>query len=198
MRSRRPAAPNRIAEVEVAWWDADAESGDATVAVPVVAMRLDALETWARAVVAGSAWVDAVWARQPLAHSAREANADASAEDRVRAFQARASHGALALARVLAGAPVLSWPLIRVLQARLLPGTGSSELAEVLVSGLLERIQESAREGEGEGEQRFRFRAAVSELLARGTTALEEWDAFAAISDYLERTPAQAAQLMPS
>ena len=88
------------------------------------------------------------------------------------------------LARILAGAPVLSWPLISVLQARLLPGTGTSELAEVLVSGLLERATGSTG---GNEDGQFRFRPAVSELLRRGTTATQEWDTFEAISDYLER-----------
>ena len=125
MRSRRPGEPNRAADVEVAWWDPD-DAADGAVPIPVVGMSPSELAVWAQAVAAGTGWVDAVWARQPLGRSARGANADLSAEDRVRAFQARASRGAQALARVLAAAPVLSWPLIGVLQARLVPGTGAS------------------------------------------------------------------------
>jgi hypothetical protein len=183
MRSRRPGGPNRAADVEVAWWDPD-DAADGAVPIPVVGLRPSALSVWAQAVATGTGWVDAVWARQPPGRSAREANADLSAEDRVRAFQARASRGAQALARILAGAPVLSWPLIGVLQARLVPGTGASELAEVLVGGLLERATASAG---GNEDAQFRFRPSVSELLSRGTTATQEWDTFEAISDYLER-----------
>jgi ribosomal protein S18 acetylase RimI-like enzyme len=70
-----------------------------------------------------------------------------------------------------------------VLQARLLPRTGTSELAEVLVAGLLERA--SAPTGGIESEH-FRFRPMVGELLRRGTTTMQQWDTFEAISDYLE------------
>jgi signal recognition particle receptor subunit beta len=107
-------------------------------------------------------------------------------EDRVRAFQVRASRDAQVLARILAGAPVLTPSLISVLQSRLLPETGPSELAEVLVSGLLEQspsLTVSRREA------RFQFRTSVSELLRRGTTAAHEWDTFQAISEYLEQNP---------
>ncbi len=149
--------------------------------VPVAGMNPESLAIWAQAIAAGTGWVDAVWARQPPGRSAREVNAGLSAEERFRAFEARASRGAQDLARILAGASVLSWPLISVLQARLLSGTGVSELTEVLVGGLLERIP-------AEDEMRlFRFRPAVADLLRRGTTAAQEWDTFEAISDYLER-----------
>jgi serine/threonine protein phosphatase PrpC len=183
MRSRRPGGPNRAADVEVAWWDPD-DAADGAMPIPVVGMSPSELAVWAQAVAAGTGWVDAVWTRPPPGRSARAANADLSAEDRVRAFQARASRGAQALARVLAGAPVLSLPLIGVLQARLVPGTGPSELAEVLVGGLLERVTASAG---GTEDAQFRFRPSVSDLLSRGTTATQEWSMFEAVSDYLER-----------
>jgi hypothetical protein len=183
MRSRRPGGPNRAAEVEVAWWDPD-DAADGVVPIPVVGLSPSALAVWAQAVATGTGWVDAVWARRPAGRSAREANADLSAEDRVRGFEARASRGAQALARVLAGGDVLSWPLIGILQARLVPETGASELAEVLVGGLLERVTESAG---GNEDVKFRFRPSVSELLRRGTTATQSWDTLEVISDYLKR-----------
>ena len=182
MRSRRPGGPNRAADIEVAWWDPD-DTANGAVPIPVVGLRPPELAAWAQAVATGTGWVDAVWTHQPAGRNARETNADLNAEDRVRAFQITASRGAQALARILAGAPVLSWPLIRVLQARLVPGTGASELAEVLVGGLLERVTSTV----GNEDSQFRFRPSVSELLSRGTTATEEWDTFEAISDYLER-----------
>ena len=113
-----------------------------------------------------------------------EANANLTAEDRVQAFLARASRDAQALARILAMAPVLTLPLIRVLQAGLLPGTGSSELAEVLIGGLIERVPGQAdRNGPGQ----FRFRPAIRELLLRGRTATQEWDTYKVITEYLKQ-----------
>jgi signal recognition particle receptor subunit beta len=185
MRSGRPAAPNRAADVDVPWWDSVADGAHGgSVPVPVVGLGQEELAAWARAVAVGTGWVDAVRARQPPERSAGEANAELSMEDRIRVFQARASRGAQALARVLAGAPLLSLPLIGVLQSRLLPETGLSELAEVLVSGLLEESPWPAAHSRAE---RFRFRAPASDLLRRGTTADQEWDTFAAISDYLDQ-----------
>jgi hypothetical protein len=188
MRSRRPAGPNAAADVQVAWWEADLHPEDdpvAAVPLPVVSLRPQALEVWAEAVTAaGTAWVDAVWAQRPPGPSPSEANANLTAEDRVQAFLARASRDAQALARILAMAPVLTLPLIRVLQAGLLPGTGSSELAEVLVGGLMERVPgQPDRNGPG----RFRFRPAIRELLLRGRTATQEWDTHKVITEYLKQ-----------
>ena len=185
MKSRRPAGPNDVADVRTDWWDPDTEptDGQADVPVSVVCLRPEALTVWTQAIAVGTAWVDAIWARPPQGPAPREANAHLSAADRVRAFRITASRGAQALARVLAGAPVLSLPLITALQARVLPGTGSSELAEVFIAGLLER---AAPEGPGRNGY-FRFRPEVGELLRQGTTMTQEWDIFEAISEYLEQ-----------
>ena len=153
----------------------------------MVALQPQSLAAWSRAIVAGTGWVDAVWTRLPAGYNPGDSNAGLSAEDRVRAFQARASRGAQALARVLAGSGLLSMPLIRVLQARVLPGTGVSELAEVLVAGLLERVPAGTDRHEYE---QFQFLAGTGELLRRGTTATQEWDTFEAISEYLAENAA--------
>jgi hypothetical protein len=181
MRSPWPAAPNSSAEVRVAWWDDSLD--DAGPPMPVVGLAPAELAAWARAVTTGSDWADAAWTRPVTGASPRDSNAVIGPEGRVRAFHARASHGARALARVLAGAPVLSLPLIRVLQEGLVPGTGTSELAEVLASGLLERIP-PARTGQ---DDRYQFRPLVSDLLRRGATAEQEWHTYEVISGYLDQ-----------
>ncbi len=185
MKSRRPAGPNDVADVRTGWWDPDAESADgqADVPVPVISLRPEALTIWTQAIAVGTAWADAIWARPPQGAAPREANAHLSAADRVRAFRSTASRGAQALARVLAGAPGLSLPLIALLQARVLPGTGSGELAEVFIAGLLER---DTREGP-DRDGYFRFRPEVGELLRQGTTMTQEWDTIEAVSEYLEQ-----------
>jgi tetratricopeptide (TPR) repeat protein/transcriptional regulator with XRE-family HTH domain len=186
IRARRPADSNSTADVQAPWWDTYGDEATAgAVPVPVVALTPRALATWSQAVTAGTAWVEAVWAQQPVRPGPREANATVGATDRVKAFEARASAGAQTLARVLAAAPVLSWQLIAILQAGLAPSTGPMELAEVLAGGLLERV--NAQVG-FEWADRFRFRPGVIELLRRGTTSTQEWDTFELISDYLEKT----------
>jgi signal recognition particle receptor subunit beta len=183
MRATRPAAANSTADVDVPWWSSTADGGD-MVPLPVVAANPWDLADWARATAIGTSWVSATWARQPVGHSPRTANARVGTADRVRVFHARASRGAQALARVLAEAPVLSLPMIKVVQSRLLPDTSSGELAELLVSGLLEQVPAPAL---SDRDLRFRFRDAASALLRRGITADQEWDIFEAVSDYLEQ-----------
>ncbi len=139
----------------------------------------DALETWAQAAVSGTAWTLGVTATPPDPEYAPSAVADEDADVLVNDFLGRASPGAERLARILATASTLSMPLIAVLQESLAPETGVLEVAEVLSSGLLEEEGRS-------GSARFRFRDDTRQLLRRGVTAFEEWDAYAAVSRYLE------------
>jgi hypothetical protein len=183
MRPPQAAGPNSMAAAETAWWGTgDEATSTAPVPVPVIGLSPPELARWARAAVTGDGWVDAVWARQPPGSNPREANARLSAEDRVKAFQARASLGAQSLARVLATAPELSFPLLEALQRQVLPATRAGELAEVLVSGLL---QQDTAQGTETAASRFRFRPLVSDLLRRGITVTQEWDVFEAVSQYL-------------
>ncbi len=174
-RAGRPAAPNAEYACRVAWW-ADDPGG---VPLPVVTLAPDALETWAQATVNGTAWTIGVTATPPDPEYAPSAAADEDADVLVNDFLGRASPGAERLARILATASTLSMPLIAVLQESLAPETGVLEVAEVLSSGLLKEDGRS-------GQARFRFRDDTRQRLRRGVTAFEEWDAYAAVSRYLE------------
>ena len=174
-RAGRPAAPNAEYAWRLAWW-ADDPGG---VPLPVVTLAPDALETWAQAAVNGTAWTLGVTATPPDPEYAPSAAADEDADVLVNDFLGRASPGAERLARILATASTLSMPLIAVLQESLAPETGVLEVAEVLSSGLLEEDGRS-------GQARFRFRDDTRQRLRRGVTAFEEWDAYAAVSRYLE------------
>lgn len=179
-RASRPAAPNAEYTHRLAWW-ADDPGG---VPLPVVTLSPDALETWAQAVVSGTAWTTGITATPPdpeYAPSAAESDADVLVND----FLARASPGAERLARILATASTLSMPLIAVLQESLAPETGVLELAEVLSSGLLP-VDGAFSGAAGQPRFRFRFRDDTRQLLRRGVTTFEEWDAYAAVSAYLE------------
>ncbi|MEV0128597.1 SAV_2336 N-terminal domain-related protein [Dactylosporangium sp. NPDC050688] len=181
LRARRPGAVNTAADVVRAWWDSDDEPG--AVALPVVTLRPHDVRRWAHAVASGAGWVDAVWARTPDARPAGATNAGLSPADRVRAFQARATPDAQTLARILAAAPVLSLPLLQVLQRELLPAAGPAELAEVLVSGLLERLP-AAPTGP---RSQLRWRPGTAELLARGTSTSQDWSVYEVLSEHLQR-----------
>jgi len=181
VRSRRPAGANSSVEVRTAWWsgESDAQTG---VPVPVIGLNPDSIVRWTRAVVIGNTWIDAIWAHLPQA-SGVTVGSQLSAEERVRAFHARASAGAQRLARVLAGSPLLSLPLIRVLHQHLVPQPRTEHLAELLVGGLMERLPDDL----GHDNLLLRFRPGVAQLLFEGTTTSQEWDVFELLTRYLER-----------
>ncbi|WP_239341568.1 FxSxx-COOH system tetratricopeptide repeat protein, partial [Frankia sp. CiP3] len=181
VRARRPACPNSCLDIDHAWWSDRPQAGRPGVAIPVIALDPQSVATWAQAIAVGTEWVDAVIADVPTRPPPAVANTSLTAEDRVRAFRARASRGAEKLAQVLAGAPVLSLPLMRILQDRLMPDTSVTELAEVLVGGLLEQIPPQGPAP----APRYQFFEGTAGLLRRGGTVFQEWDAFNAVSAYL-------------
>ncbi|WP_281421193.1 SAV_2336 N-terminal domain-related protein, partial [Actinoplanes auranticolor] len=181
MRSRRPAGHNADAQVRPAWWSADVSDDTTRVPVPVLTLSATSMTRWADSVVTGAEWSEAVSAEPPRRSAPSVTNAALTPTERIRAFQARASPQAQALARILAGAPALSLPLIRVLQHRLVPGSDPSHLAEVLVSGLFERTEP------GGDRLRLRLRPGLRDLLRRGMTTTQEWDTYEVLTDHLLR-----------
>lgn len=135
------------------------------VPVPVLLPTPDALGNWARltggygdrAVPGAAAWV---LPRHPAMPAPRTAPGTAAPRTLVREFRNSASPGAVDLAVHLAVVPLLL-PVIHLVQESMLPDTGPMELAEVLLSGLLERLPDrDATEG-----PRYAFAHGVPELL---------------------------------
>ncbi|MGQ4353922.1 SAV_2336 N-terminal domain-related protein [Streptomyces drozdowiczii] len=144
----------------------DAGSGPAhpgALAVPVLPPVADALAAWARLLSGtGAASVPGAvgWVRsdQPAAAARREGGTLSSLH-LVSRFRSTASPAAGQLAVYLAAAP-LYLPVMQLVQRTMLPQSGPSELAEVLLSGLLKR-QEG---GTGRG-QWYAFEPDVQEAL---------------------------------
>ncbi|MFE6826601.1 SAV_2336 N-terminal domain-related protein [Streptomyces sp. NPDC057690] len=173
-RARRPGGPNQHYEQRLAWW-AEAPRG---VPLPVLTLATESLRNWAEAAVDGVVWSDAISVDPPeLAYAPSRADTS-DPQALVNAFRALASDGAEHLAHTFAMAPVLSLPLMRILQDALVPTTGTPELAEVLAAGLFRPA------GHVEGG-RLRFHYGVRELLAQGTTSFDEWSAYDAVTRYL-------------
>uniref|UniRef100_A0AAU1ZZ45 SAV_2336 family protein n=1 Tax=Streptomyces sp. NBC_00093 TaxID=2975649 RepID=A0AAU1ZZ45_9ACTN len=138
--------------------------------VPVLSPTRTALGTWARllagstglAVSAPAAWVRADHPASP----ARPERPVADAESLVRAFRRSASRQAVALAVSVSAVP-LTLPVMQLVQRAMHPRSGPSVLAEVLLSGLLER-------GTEDGWYEFRpgVREALLRLLPRGDAML--------------------------
>ncbi len=142
------------------------------VAVPVLEIEPDWLRGWARLVGTGhGATLDCAVTLAPTGPGAESAAsvpepADATADDLVRHFVEQASPEAQRLASYLAATP-LSLPVMRHVQQAMLPGTGPSHLAEVLLGGL---IATRAVPGDPDQSRRWRYEFApgVRDLLLSG------------------------------
>ncbi|MQY13660.1 hypothetical protein SRB5_38100 [Streptomyces sp. RB5] len=172
------------------------------LAVPVLAPDAGQLGGWARLVgglgpetlSAAAAWLppgDVSGARARTATAA--ARAEAGAEELLDAFRAVASPVALELAGCLAAAPLVL-PVIRLVQAAMLPASGSAPLAEVLLGGLLHRLPDR----DGLPGPRYEFRPGVRRLL------LQSLDRGAAtlvnkyVSDYVARRFGKGTRNFPA
>ncbi|GAA2602774.1 SAV_2336 N-terminal domain-related protein [Streptomyces axinellae] len=136
------------------------------VPVPVLLPSPEALGNWARllgggerAVPGAAAWV---LPRHPAMPPPRTVPGTVPPRALLREFRNTASPGALELAVHLAVVPLLL-PVIHLVQEAMLPDTGPMELAEVLLSGLLERLPD--RDDPPGAGPRYAFAPGVRELL---------------------------------
>jgi WD40 repeat protein/nucleoside phosphorylase len=128
------------------WDDVDLDLG---IKVPVVTLEPAPMKTWAQ-LVAGKGGIQSpgfVFDPEPLPTAGDEGSRTeglfagaGSGEERVRRFQVTASPMARQLAMILAAAPTISLPIIRILQDRLLPRSLQVHVAEVFLGGLLKPL----------------------------------------------------------
>jgi len=160
--------------------------------VPVLSPTRTALGAWARllagntglAVSAPAAWVRADHPASP----SRPERPVADPESLVRAFRRSASRQAVALAVSVSAVP-LTLPVMQLVQRAMHPLSGPSVLAEVLLSGLLER-------GAEDGWYEFRpgVREALLRLLPRGDAML----VLKHCGDYVDRHFGRRARNFPA
>ncbi|MET9661737.1 SAV_2336 N-terminal domain-related protein, partial [Streptomyces sp. NPDC006510] len=136
------------------------------LAVPVLPPVEGALAAWAKLLSGtGSGQISGAvgWVRadQPAA-AAQRAGGQLSSLQLVSRFRAAASPAAGQLAVYLAAAP-LHLPVMQLVQRTMLPHSGPSELAEVLLSGLLSRS--GSEDGGADGGQWYEFAPGVREAL---------------------------------
>ncbi|MFJ2908820.1 SAV_2336 N-terminal domain-related protein [Streptomyces sp. NPDC087228] len=136
------------------------------LAIPVLPPVEGALAGWARLLSgtgAGQISGAVGWVRadQPAAAAQRPGDGLSSLQ-LVSRFRSAASPAAGQLAVYLAAAP-LYLPVMQLVQRTMLPGSGPSELAEVLLSGLLSRTK--GADGGEEGGQWYEFAPGVREAL---------------------------------
>jgi WD40 repeat protein/HEAT repeat protein len=128
------------------WDDVDLDLG---IKVPVVTLEPEMMKTWAQ-LVAGKGGMQSpgfVFDPEPMPSIGEERSqvevvSAGSGEERVRRFQVTASPMARQLAMILAAAPTISLPIVRILQDRLLPRSQQVHVAEVFLGGLLKPLVE--------------------------------------------------------
>ncbi|GGP84412.1 FxSxx-COOH system tetratricopeptide repeat protein [Saccharothrix coeruleofusca] len=143
MRLSAPAAgaPNRLLRV------AAGRQAPHLVPVPVLGLSAEWMAGWARLITApGAEWVETtatLVGPQGEAPSVDHGGDEhLSAADRVRRFRTYASADGFQLAGLLAATP-LSLRLMKLVQQVLLPGSDTTSLAEVMLSGLMRRLPDS-------------------------------------------------------
>jgi formylglycine-generating enzyme required for sulfatase activity len=137
--------PNaRLTATNISFWDdLDLDLG---IKVPVVTLEPEPMKIWAQ-LVAGKGGVQSpgvVFDPEPLptADWLESKTGERSGMERARQFQATASPMARQLAMILAAAPAINLPIVRILQDRLLPKSQQVHVAEVFLGGLLKPLVE--------------------------------------------------------
>ncbi|GAB4200296.1 MAG: hypothetical protein OHK0022_21250 [Roseiflexaceae bacterium] len=196
LRTRAPGVPNAQlrAQVEDAWMFAGGlpRGGYA----PLLALAPRDFAGWAHMLAgAPSSGVPGyLFAREPAASVSEDA-LPASAAERVERFLGSTSPLGIRLARLLAAAPVISLPIIRIVQAELLRDArpGPSHTAEVLLGGLLRPLLPAA----DPEAVIYDFVEGARELLLRQSGATDTRAVFLAVSDYIAAN-AGAGQRFPA
>ncbi len=148
LRGLTPGVFNqKLIAKEVSLWDElDEETG---VKVPVFTLEPHKVADWAQMLSGkGSIWTSGCVFKLDATPVKKEtrlfnlAHGDLSAEQRVQAFRVTASPMARKLAGLLASAPVISLPIVRLIREALLKDSQQVHVAEVFLGGLLKPLSE--------------------------------------------------------
>lgn len=141
-KGNQPGQPSdRLQPFPRSYWDQDRLKESlkrACVRLPVVALEQDEIASWAKVLVGDrqSRTLGIVWDAPPRQQSV--AQSTSSLKDRIDAFLLTASPTAQQLAGLLASAPVVTLPIVRLIKRSMLPHASAVHIAEVFMSGLLE------------------------------------------------------------
>ena len=207
LRNTMPACANRhyCAEPLSRWQSLEDPSG---LPLPVITLEGQALAIWAGVAMGDSEMAStgiliprvqernkrlAEFLLSPQEPSAQEsADTDPAAArelavSRWQEFQADASAQAQRLLMVMAAAPVLTLPIIRLLlEAKVKDASTPLPMAEVLVSGLL-RCRATATPATPQHQLQFELESGVAQLLAERLSPGDTLDVIRAVSDVVER-----------
>ncbi len=166
--------------------------------VPVLALRRESVEGWARLVsgdTGQSLSAAAGWVRadHPASAAPVRAAQERSGADRVRTFWRPASSEARRLAVYLSAVP-LYLPVMQLVQHAMLAGSGPDVLSEVLLSGLLRRREDA----DDPRAVRYEFLPGVATELRSRLSVDEVELLFKHCSEYVERKFGRSARNFPA
>ncbi|WP_405588916.1 SAV_2336 N-terminal domain-related protein [Streptomyces sp. NBC_01092] len=166
--------------------------------VPVLALRRDSVEGWARLVSGAtgqSLSAAAGWVRadHPASAAPVRAAQERSGAERVRTFWRPASSQARRLAVYLSAVP-LYLPVMQLVQHAMLAGSGPDVLSEVLLSGLLRRREDA----DDPRAVRYDFLPGVATELRSRLSVDDVELLFKHCSEYVERKFGRSARNFPA
>lgn len=189
LQSLLPGVPNQqLIASEVSHWDEiDLDAG---IKVPVVTLEPEPFATWTE-MVAGKG---GVWSPGFVLEEAGSPNGqipqlpaiatEVSAEQRVQRFRVTASPMARRLAGLLAAAPAISLPVVRIIQDQLLPESRQVHVAEVFLGGLLKPLGDIGLELNSDAVQ-YDFWDGVRELLLKSMPTSDVVDVVEEVSKFV-------------
>ena len=166
------------------WDDVDVETG---VKVPVVTLEPERFGAWAQMMTGkGGAWTTGVIFESGAIGMDLPLRSDDAldGEQRVQQFRVTASPMARQLAGLLASAPVISLPIVRIIQERLLKDSRQVHVAEVFLGGLLKPLIEITPETNVDSVQ-YEFLDGVRDVLLESMRTSETINALNEVSQFV-------------
>ena len=171
------------------WYDIDLAT---SIKIPVVTLEPEKFTAWAEMLAGkGGAWSAGIvfepelFAGQEVAIEFDGAS-ELDAEDRVQSFRLTASPIARRLAGLLAAAPVISLPIVRILQSKVLTQSQPVHVAEVFLGGLLKPLSEITAKTNPNYVQ-YDFIEGVRDLLLESVPSSEIVNIVAVVSEFVAK-----------
>lgn len=186
VRAAGAGLPSALLEVVDRRRRYDSVGGPKPVPIPVFTLEPEVVREWANLTArAGGDTATALlletWEPEPAEAEAGDPELT-NAEDRLESFDAIASPLARELAGLFAATPLLRLPVLRMVQREMLPESGQTELAEVVLGGLLRATNPAADSDELE----FEFYPGVRDQLLDSILVTDAIEVYNAASRYVE------------
>ncbi|KYC42703.1 hypothetical protein WA1_15290 [Scytonema hofmannii PCC 7110] len=175
----------RVKQVS-AWDDTDIDTG---IKVPVVTLEVENLYNWAQMITGkGGTWIPGfVFDLQAVVNDDfdnERSSVQLSAQQRVQRFRVTASPIARKLAILLAAAPVICLPVMRIIQAQMLSQSRQIHVAEVFLGGLLKPLSKIERQTKADSVE-YDFMPGVREILLESIPSKDSLDVISKVSEYI-------------